>query len=245
MAACCAPRRALAAVGTRGRVLRLPDLSQLRQLLLAAVGARAAARRQRRPSTPTARRPSTRSPSPSARCCRSLGRSGRPDHGRRHAGVVRRPRRRALPPGARRRSRRSSGWSPPPCCARASTSRSWPRARYIDIPYLALRRLGGGARGRAPAARHASVFVLLACAGLMRPEAWLLSGLYWLWCFRPATWPQRIRTRCSPASAPVIWIGARLVGDRRPAVLADPHQRPGRGARAHQRRAVRRSQHDA
>ena len=34
--------------------------------------------------------------------------------------------------------------------------------------------------------RGTVVFALLACAGLMRPEAWLLSGLYWLWCIPSA-----------------------------------------------------------
>ena len=51
--------------------------------------------------------------------------------------------------------------------------------------------------------RGTVVFVLLACAGLMRPEAWLLSGLYWLWCIVPATWPQRVTLLASsPAPRP-------------------------------------------
>ena len=27
-----------------------------------------------------------------------------------------------------------------------------------------------------------SVLLVLAAAGLLRPEAWVLSGCYWLWC---------------------------------------------------------------
>jgi hypothetical protein len=35
------------------------------------------------------------------------------------------------------------------------------------------------------------VFLLLAAAGLLRPDAWALSGAYWLWC----AWPRRARSR--------------------------------------------------
>jgi hypothetical protein len=49
------------------------------------------------------------------------------------------------------------------------------------------------------------VFVLLACAGLMRPEAWLLGGLYFLWCFLRASWPQRVRYAVLTGAPPVIW----------------------------------------
>jgi hypothetical protein len=75
---------------------------------------------------------------------------------------------------------------------------------YIDIPYLALIvwavALEAGHRRRGT-----PVFMLLAAAGLLRPEAWLLSGLYWLWCIVPATWPQRIRYTVLTAVAPIVW----------------------------------------
>ncbi len=52
---------------------------------------------------------------------------------------------------------------------------------YLDISYLALilwaLALELERRRRGPA-----VFVLLAAAGLLRPDAWVLSGVYWLWC---------------------------------------------------------------
>ena len=35
--------------------------------------------------------------------------------------------------------------------------------------------------------RGLPVLGLLAAAGLLRPDAWVLSGAYWLWC----TWPPR------------------------------------------------------
>src|SRR3954463_4595328 len=63
---------------------------------------------------------------------------------------------------------------------------------YIDIPYLAFVVWAAALETERPR-RGTVVFVLLACAGLMRPEAWLLSGLYWLWCIRAAPWPLRIR----------------------------------------------------
>ena len=31
--------------------------------------------------------------------------------------------------------------------------------------------------------RGVPVLMLLALAGMLRPEAWVLSGLYWLWLF--------------------------------------------------------------
>ncbi len=75
---------------------------------------------------------------------------------------------------------------------------------YIDIPYLAFVVWAAALEAERPR-RGTVVFALLACAGLMRPEAWLLSGLYWLWCFPPASWPQRIRFSLLTALPPVIW----------------------------------------
>jgi hypothetical protein len=56
---------------------------------------------------------------------------------------------------------------------------------YVDIPYLLLvlsALLVESRRRRA----GAPVLVLLALAGLLRPEAWVFSGLYWLYL---ASWP--------------------------------------------------------
>jgi hypothetical protein len=58
---------------------------------------------------------------------------------------------------------------------------------YIDIPYLAMviwaaaletERTRSGPPTRA-------VWILLTLAGLLRPEAWILLGAYWLWCNLP------------------------------------------------------------
>jgi hypothetical protein len=75
---------------------------------------------------------------------------------------------------------------------------------YIDIPYLAFVMWAAALEAERPR-RGTVVFVLLACAGLMRPEAWLLSGLYFLWCFLPASWPQRIFYAVLTGAPPVIW----------------------------------------
>lgn len=56
-------------------------------------------------------------------------------------------------------------------------------------------------RGLAP-------LVLLTFAGLLRPEAWLLAGLYWLWAIGPATWRERITWGLIVGIAPIIWGGS-------------------------------------
>ncbi|MGZ4269073.1 MAG: hypothetical protein ACXVFN_09840 [Solirubrobacteraceae bacterium] len=75
---------------------------------------------------------------------------------------------------------------------------------YIDIPYLVF-VVWAAALEAERRRRGTPVFVLLALAGLMRPEAWLLTGLYWLWCIVPATWPQRIRYSVLTAISPLVW----------------------------------------
>jgi hypothetical protein len=75
---------------------------------------------------------------------------------------------------------------------------------YIDIPYLAFVVWAAALEAERPR-RGTPVFLLLACAGLMRPEAWLLGGLYFLWCFPPADWPQRIRYAVLTGFPPVLW----------------------------------------
>jgi hypothetical protein len=77
---------------------------------------------------------------------------------------------------------------------------------YIDIPYLAFVVWAAALEAERPR-RGTVVFVLLACAGLMRPEAWLLSGLYFLWCLIGShpPWPQRVRYAVLTAFPPVLW----------------------------------------
>jgi hypothetical protein len=67
---------------------------------------------------------------------------------------------------------------------------------YVDAPFLALVVWAGvrAATGRAP-------WVLLVLAGLLRPEAWVLTGLAWLWTLRPAaSAPPAARPDAAPAA---------------------------------------------
>ena len=62
---------------------------------------------------------------------------------------------------------------------------------YIDIPYLLLVLCAILVESRRRRA-GAPVLALLALAGLLRPEAWAFSGLYWLYLMRIT--PRRLRT---------------------------------------------------
>ena len=78
---------------------------------------------------------------------------------------------------------------------------------YLDISYVALIIWAivfevRAARGAAPL-----VFVLLAAAGLLRPDAWVLSGVYWLWC----AGRRRARRRTARAGA-ALSVPARIGG---------------------------------
>jgi hypothetical protein len=70
---------------------------------------------------------------------------------------------------------------------------------YVDVPFLALVLWAASMEARAPR-RGTAVMVVLAVAGLMRPEAWVLAGAYWLWC----GW-RRIDLLVLAAAAPVAW----------------------------------------
>src|SRR4051794_32000798 len=78
---------------------------------------------------------------------------------------------------------------------------------YIDIPYLAL-VVWAAALEAQRRRRGLPVFVLLALASLLRPEAWLLMALYWLYYVWPraVTWPTRIAYAALAAAGPVIWM---------------------------------------
>ncbi len=81
---------------------------------------------------------------------------------------------------------------------------------YLDITYVALVVWATALEIERPR-RGPLVFVLLAAAGLLRPDAWLLSGLYWLWCAWPADNRTRLRYLGLAAIAPVLWIGVDAV----------------------------------
>ena len=88
---------------------------------------------------------------------------------------------------------------------------------YIDIPYLAFVVWAAALELQRPR-RGGVVWVLLACAGLLRPEAWLLIGLYFLWMCSgelgpghdSATPTERLRRWARYAAwaavGPVVWV---------------------------------------
>ncbi|HTE59139.1 MAG TPA: hypothetical protein VK631_02240 [Solirubrobacteraceae bacterium] len=54
--------------------------------------------------------------------------------------------------------------------------------------------------------RGGAVLGLLAVAGLMRPEAWVLAGLYWLYLWPVSDRDRRIRLAGVVALAPLLWV---------------------------------------
>src|SRR3954470_10265268 len=75
---------------------------------------------------------------------------------------------------------------------------------YQDVPFAAL-IVGAVLLEAQQRRRGAPVLALLALAGLLRPEAWVLAGLYVLWMWPACSAPQRLRLIGLAAVAPVIW----------------------------------------
>src|SRR5918998_690472 len=85
---------------------------------------------------------------------------------------------------------------------------------YIDVPYMALVVWAAVLEASRPK-RGWPVFALLALAGLLRPEAWVLAGLYFLWMSRRASWGERARYAALAAIGPLVWaaVDAAVTGD--------------------------------
>jgi hypothetical protein len=91
---------------------------------------------------------------------------------------------------------------------------------YIDLPYLFLVLAAALVEARRPRA-GAPVLWLLALAGLLRPEAWAFSGIYWLYVADALPWlRERLRHRRSPAPAGRVPPPARGLSGLRLAGLA-------------------------
>lgn len=87
---------------------------------------------------------------------------------------------------------------------------------YVDMPFLAVVTWAAVLEARSPR-RGVSVMALLAVAGLLRPEAWVLAGVYWLWCgplSRKGSDPfwdtRRLDLLALAASAPLVWAAVDL-----------------------------------
>jgi hypothetical protein len=81
---------------------------------------------------------------------------------------------------------------------------------YIDIPYLAFVVWAAALEVERPR-RGMLVLILLLLASLMRPEAWLMAGLYVIWIGWRASWPERLLYAALAAAGPVIWVGIDTV----------------------------------
>jgi hypothetical protein len=68
---------------------------------------------------------------------------------------------------------------------------------YLDISYVALIVWAVVLEVERPR-RGGPVLLVLAAAGLLRPDAWVLSGVYWLWC----SWPVKADQGPSDAGSP-------------------------------------------
>jgi hypothetical protein len=75
---------------------------------------------------------------------------------------------------------------------------------YQDVPFAALVIGAVLLEARRPR-RGAAVLVALGLAGLLRPEAWVLSGLYVLYLWRGTEPRERARLVALAVAAPVIW----------------------------------------
>lgn len=90
---------------------------------------------------------------------------------------------------------------------------------YVDVPFLAFVLWAAVLEAERPR-RGTAPLVLLLVAGLLRPEAWLLSGVYGLWCVAPrgGVRPQTRRALVLLAltvAAPLAWAltDAAVTGD--------------------------------
>jgi hypothetical protein len=87
---------------------------------------------------------------------------------------------------------------------------------YLDITYIALIIWAIVLEVERPR-RGPPVFVALALAGLLRPDAWVLSGVYWLWCFPGAGRRRRLEYLALAATAPLIWAALDAIVTGNPA----------------------------
>ena len=86
---------------------------------------------------------------------------------------------------------------------------------FVDVPFLALVAWAAALEVRGPPRRGIVPMALLAAAGLLRPEAWVLAGLYWLWCLPGRTTRARAGLLALAAAGPLLWclVDLTVTGD--------------------------------
>lgn len=87
---------------------------------------------------------------------------------------------------------------------------------YLDISYVALIVWAFVLEVERPR-RGTVVLLTLAAAGLLRPDAWVLSGVYWLWC----AWPARGKRTTTTTNRTRLWYLVLAVGAPVAWVLVD------------------------
>jgi hypothetical protein len=86
---------------------------------------------------------------------------------------------------------------------------------YLDISYAALIVWAIVLEVEKPR-RGTPVLATLAAAGLLRPDAWVLAGIYWLWCSWHADTRSRLRYLALAAIGPVVWVLIDLIVTGKP-----------------------------
>jgi hypothetical protein len=76
---------------------------------------------------------------------------------------------------------------------------------YLDVTASALAVWAAALESERPR-RGTAVLVLLAIAGLQRPEMWVLSGVYWLYLTHGRPLRERAGSALLAASAPLLWV---------------------------------------
>lgn len=85
---------------------------------------------------------------------------------------------------------------------------------FVDVPFLALVVWAAALEAARPR-RGAVPMALLAAAGLLRPEAWVLAGAYWLWCLPGRDTRSRVGLLGLAVLAPACWalVDLAVTGD--------------------------------
>jgi hypothetical protein len=86
---------------------------------------------------------------------------------------------------------------------------------YLDISYVALIVWAVVLEVEKPR-RGAPVLITLAAAGLLRPDAWVLAGVYWLWCSWRVPNRTRLKYLAIAAIGPVVWVLVDLIVTGKP-----------------------------
>jgi hypothetical protein len=85
---------------------------------------------------------------------------------------------------------------------------------FVDVPFLALVVWAAALEAARPR-RGVVPMALLAAAGLLRPEAWVLAGVYWLWCLPGRGTRERLALLALVVVAPAAWalVDLAVTGD--------------------------------